>query len=86
MITQEVKNTLFLFKRIHTKQLKPHEQLLTPELESQIKRKKMRTMTDRDIQRLAKRILKTINQYQKNRDKPHAGLDKFSITLHNLLS
>ena len=86
MITQEVKNTLYQFKRVHTKQLKPHAKLLPPELESQIKRKNMRHMSDKEIQRLAKRVLKSISQFQKNRDKPHAGLDKFTVTLHSLLS
>ena len=85
MITQEVKNTLYQFKRVHTNQIKPHIQVLPPELESQIKRKNLRLLSDKEVQKLAHRVLKTINQFQKNRSKPHTGLIQFSDTLINLL-
>lgn len=86
MINREVKNTLYQFKRIHNKQLKPHEQLLPAELELQIKRKNLREMSNIDLKKLARSVLRTIKDYQSSREKPHAGLMQFQQTLKNLIS
>ena len=81
MIRQEVQNTLYQFKRVHKKQIAPKSALLSPELDEQIKRKNLKKMSDNELKRLLKTLLKEIDSYQQNRDKPHAGLLKFKDLL-----
>ena len=85
MIRQEIHNTLYQFKRVHKKQIAPKMPLLSPEMEENIKRKNLKKMTDRELKRLLKALIKEIDLYQNNRDKPHAGLLKFKDSLTSLI-
>ncbi|MEC7030869.1 MAG: hypothetical protein VXW87_04320 [Pseudomonadota bacterium] len=85
MFRQEAQNTLNLFKRVHKKQIATKEPLLTPEIEERIKRKNLKSMTDADLKKLLKTLIKKIDVYQKNRIRPHAGLLKFKDSLASLL-
>ena len=81
MIRPEIHNTLYQFKRIHKKQISHKQPLLSPEIADCIKRKNLSRMNDKEIKSLLKRILKSIQNYQKHRDKPHLGIEKFKEAL-----
>jgi|GEM_PF-5779835 hypothetical protein len=81
MIRQEVKQTLFQFKRIYKKQIAPTDLVLDVNLENMIKRKILHSMDNIALGHLVKKIIKSIDQYQNKRAKPHQGLIKFRETL-----
>jgi len=85
MIRQEIQSTLNLFKRVHKKQIAPKTPLLSPKMEASIKRKNLKRMTDLELKRLLKTLIKEIDLYQNNREKPHAGLLKFKDSLNSLI-
>lgn len=84
MIRQEIHNILFQFKRVHKKQIAHKEPLLSPELEDSIKRKVLNRMSDKELKILLSKLIKAIDGFQKDREKPHFGIAKFrdSIEQH----
>ena len=81
MRRQDIRSKLFQFKRIHKNQIATKKSLLPPHLDSKIKRKELRRMSDPDLKQLVKQIIKPINAFQIDRDKPHKGLDQFKKAL-----
>lgn len=86
MVIQKIKQTLFQFKRVHKNQIAPHQPVLSEKTESLIKRKALKLMTEKEIRKLVKEILTSIDSYQHNRKKPHQGLTKFKNELLQQIS
>lgn len=86
MITQNIKQTLHQFKRIHKSQIAPKGALLNPELDAKMKRRHLKQATPQELKRIVKALLSSIDDYQKHRDRPHQGLNAFKQTLSSLLS
>lgn len=85
MIIRDIKNTLFQFKRVHKSQLASKHPILPPNLNAQIKRKTLKNMQPQELKKLVAEILSSIQNYQKSREKPHQGLERFQKDIHETL-
>lgn len=81
MQEKQIKNTLFKFKRVHKRQIEPHHPLLSLETQSLIKRKVLHSMDKKEIKILVEQVIQSVDNFQKQRDKPHKGLIKFKQAL-----
>lgn len=85
MIDREIKSTINQFKRVYEKQILPKEHVFSNETAALLKRRSLKTMTNKDLQYLTKRLLKEIDAFQKTRTVPHNGISLFQNTLKQLL-
>ena len=86
MIKYEITKILNQFKRVHKSQIKPKEAVLSNHVFDQMKRKNLKNLDDIQLHILLLQVMVEISIYQKNREKPHQGIDLFKGELDQLVS